>query len=163
MSNTWFAKFLRLGCDNPVIGKIFERCLNFDFNLLTLRIGPFGVDQKNFHFFVPSMVRPGCCRGTPIHEFSRSCLTSLNDENIRYLILSSQYSCIALLRHRLHDPSWALPAGVQKWRYSRNHGFTRFHGKSGSVSFFLLSMCNFMQKIKKILRAVLEKNDQPPN
>ena len=109
------------------------------------------------------MVGPGCCPGMPIHEFSRSCLTSLNDENIRYLILSSQYSCIALLRHRLHDPSWALPAGVQKWRYSRNHGFTRFHGKSGSVSFFLLSMCNFMQKIKKILRAVLEKNEKLTN
>ena len=114
--------------------------------------------SKNFSFFVPSMVGPGCCPGMPIHEYSRSCLTSVNDENIRYVILSSQYSCIALLRHRLHDPSWALPAGVQKWRYSRNHGFTRFHGKSGSVSFFLLSMCNFMQKIKKILRAVFEKN-----
>ena len=43
------------------------------------------------------------------------------------------------------------------------HGFTRFHGKSGSVSFFHLSMCNFVQKIKKILRAVLEKNDHLPN
>ena len=147
----------------PRVHKFIKRCLKVDSNQLTLRIGPFGVDQKNFRFFVPSMVGPGCCPGMPIHEFSRSCVTSLNYENIRYLNLSSYYNCIAMLTHRVHDPSWALPAGVQKWRYSWNHRFTRFHRKSGSVSFFLLSMCNFMQKIKKILRAVLEKNDQLTN
>ena len=58
-------KFLRLGCDHPVVGKIFGRCSNFDFNLLTLRIGPFGVDERKFSFFVPSKVGPGCCPGMP--------------------------------------------------------------------------------------------------
>ena len=50
MFSLFLEKFLRLGCDHPVVDNTFERCSNIDFNQLTLRIGSFGVDQKNIHF-----------------------------------------------------------------------------------------------------------------
>ena len=51
--------FPRLGCEHPVVGEIFERCSNINFNLLTLRIGSFGVDQKKNYILFPSTVGPG--------------------------------------------------------------------------------------------------------
>ena len=59
---------------------------------------------------------------------------------------------------------WHLcPAGVQNWLKSRIHGFTSFHEKSGPVTFHHLSMSNSVQKIRKILRAVLLEKWLPPN
>ena len=40
-------------------------------------------------------------------------------------------------------------------RWGQNHGFTNFFGQSGSATVLRLSMPNSVQKIRKILRAVL--------
>ena len=67
MFSFFLEKFLRLGCDQPVVDKIFERCSNIDSNLLTLRIGSFGVDQKKFSFLSRRRSAPGVAQVLPGH------------------------------------------------------------------------------------------------
>ena len=62
-------KFQRLGCDAPGVHKIIKRCLKVDSDQLTLRIEPFGVDQKIFHFLSRPWSAPGVARACPFTNF----------------------------------------------------------------------------------------------
>ena len=57
-------KWLSLGCRHPVEGRIFKTLEFGGLNMLTLRIGPFWVDEgfwKNFEIFSPGHARPCPC------------------------------------------------------------------------------------------------------
>ena len=53
-----------LGCRHPVEGRIFKILEFGDLNMLTLRIGPFWVDEEkkfSHFFFLPGHARPCPC------------------------------------------------------------------------------------------------------
>ena len=64
-------KFLSMGFNHPVLGKILKISSKYYFNQLTLRIGPFWVDEgfwKKFDFFSPGHARPCPCLYTAYIE-----------------------------------------------------------------------------------------------
>ena len=138
--------------------RIWERCSKFDFNLLTFQIGPFGVDEKKFHFWSPWGITIHDSRIT-IHEFSPTCLTSLQHCNIGVLNLSSQYNWAANLVPRVYNPVFTPCGGPKKDRFT---AFTdsRIFSEKPALSLFLvyppLTLC---QISKKSLERLSRKSD----
>ena len=135
--------------------RIWERCSKFDFNLLTLRIGPFGVNDFFFHFWSLWWITIHDSRIT-IHEFSPTCLTSLQHCNIRVLNLPSQYNWIANLVPRVYDPVLPHCGGPKMDRFTAITD-SRIFSEKPALSLFLvyppLTLCQISKKsLERLLR-----------
>ena len=126
--------------------RILERSPKFDFNLLTLRIGPFEVDEKKFSFLVPLMNHDSRFTNHDSRIFPHlsdlpPAMNHLRTQPFISVQLNSEFgppslkSCFHSLRGSKNGPIHG------------NHGFTNFFGKTGSVTFLSLSSSNFVPKI----------------
>ena len=94
-----------------------------------------------------------------------TCLTSLDDKNIRYLKLSSQYNCIAKLTHRVFIPVESSLRGSKSdliHEITDSRIFTENRALSVSSFYRCVTSC---KKSKKSLEPFLRKTltNQPTN
>ena len=125
---------------------IWERCSKFDFNMLTLRIGPFGVDEKKISFLVP--LRDHDSRFT---NHDSRIIPHLSDLPPAMNHLRTQPFISVQLNSEFGPPSlkscFHSLRGSKNGQIHGNHGFTNFFGKTGSVTFLSLSSSNFVPNI----------------
>ena len=111
-------KWLSLGCRHPVEGRIFKILEFGGLNMLTLRIGPFWVDEgfwKNFEIFSPGHAWACPAMPMPIYSLYRAFYLLSRKDEINSKQVNSHFKVIRRL----------FRASFNEWQPSEAKGWSK--------------------------------------
>ena len=150
----FFKKWLSLGCRHPVKGKIFKILEFGGLNMITLRIGPFWVDEK-FSKKIDFLA----CPAMPMPILSLLFAQTLSREekikskqvNSHFIVMKTSFKASFNQCQPSEAKGWSKNAffHILTTVNMRNLKIGSFPEKTESVTSYPSQWCNFMPKIRR--------------